>query len=513
MSVADYIQRMQSSLILLTGPSIDGLDFDDDRLSHLLKHLSQEAICEQIERDLNRNCVEVYELEREVVRCDTTTVSGHPAVKDDGVMQFGHSKGDPALPQCKLVTAALDIGGSGMPLVTEVLSGETADDGLYVQMVARVTETFQKTGLLFVGDCKMSARENRQSIATHAQFYLCPLPLTGETAKLMPEWIDVGIEKDRANALILIDRATDQGQTVRMAQGYEFERTLIPATVSDAAVVERVLIVNSPAHAQCQIRPLENHLQAVQTALEALTPSRGRGKRQIHQESTLQEAISGIEQHYHVKGLLEVTYERECRTETRAVGRGRGAAHREQRVIEHIRYQVISVVRNEPAIMAAQARLGWKAYVTNAPQTYLSLEKAVSCYRDQYRVENIYKRIKSHLHIEPLFVQQDDQIKGLTFLLTLGVRVLTLLEFVVRRHLQTTQTKLPGLFPGNRKKATDQPTAERILKAFSGLTITTIKDRSGRVLFRGLQTLSSLQNTLLQLLGFEELHAKLHNLQ
>jgi hypothetical protein len=32
----------------------------------------------------------------------------------------------------------------------------------------------------------------------------------------------------------------------------------------------------------------------------------------------------------------------------------------------------------------------------------------------------------------------------LTFLLTLGVRVLTLLEFVVRRGLQATKTKLSG---------------------------------------------------------------------
>jgi hypothetical protein len=84
---------------------------------------------------------------------------------------------------------------------------------------------------------------------------------------------------------------------------------------------------------------------------------------------------------------------------------------------------------------------------------------------------------------------------------------------VVRRSLQATKTKLPGLFPGNRKKETDKPTAEGILKAFSGLTIITIKNRSGTVLFRGLQTLSSVQNTILQILGFEELHANLQNLQ
>lgn len=512
-SVADYIKAMQNSLMLVTGQAIEVLDFDDDRLTHLLRHLSQETICEQIERDLSQNCVEVYELKTEIVRCDTTTVSGYHQVEEKGVMQFGHSKGDPTLPQFKLSTATLDVGGAGMPIATEVLSGETADDGLYVQLVRRVTETFQTTGLLFVGDCKMSSLSNRQKIAASEQFYLCPLPLTGETAQLMPGWIDAGIEKDSANELTLIHRENDEGKTVLAAKAYELERPLIDATASKPGVMERVMIVNSPTYAQMQIRGLEKNLQDSQKAIEALTPLPGRGKRQINTESDLQSAIAAIEKQYRIEGLLEVTYDRECRLQTRYVGRGRGSAQREQRTVEPIRYQITSVVRNEPAILSAQQRLGWRAYVTIAPQVRLSLEAAVLCYRNQYRIEGIYKRIKSHLNIEPLFVQRDDQIKGLTFLLTLGIRVLTLLEFVVRRSLQATKTKLPGLFPGNRKKETDKPTAERILKAFSGLTIITIKNRSGTVLFRGLQTLSSVQNTILQILGFEELHANLQNLQ
>ncbi|MCK7582351.1 MAG: hypothetical protein MZV65_46675 [Chromatiales bacterium] len=108
-------------------------------------------------------------------------------------------------------------------------------------------------------------------------------------------------------------------------------------------------------------------------------------------------------------------------------------------------------------------------------------------------------------------MQRDDQIQGLTFLLTLGVRVLTLLEFAVRRGLQAMQTKLSGFISGNPKKETDQLTAPKILKAFSGLTMTTIKDCSGKVLLCSLQTLSFAQRTILQILGLEELHAKLQN--
>lgn len=38
----------------------------------------------------------------------------------------------------------------------------------------------------------------------------------------------------------------------------------------------------------------------------------------------------------------------------------------------------------------------------------------------------------------PLFVQRDDQVQGLVHLLSLGLRILTLIEFVIRRQLAVT---------------------------------------------------------------------------
>ena len=89
----------------------------------------------------------------------------------------------------------------------------------------------------------------------------------------------------------------------------------------------------------------------------------------------------------------------------------------------------------------------------------------------QYRVERIFNRLKSRVHIAPLFVKLNDQIEGLTSLLTLGVRVLAVMEFVLRRSLQTDQTKLPGLHPENKTKMTDKPTAadpESVCGRFAG---------------------------------------------
>ena len=154
-SVAQYIKGMRNTLSAITGQPIEVLDFDDDRLSHLLKHLSKRKVWQAVEHELNQRTIEVYELPTDVVRCDPTTVSGHHEVTEGGLMQFGHSKDDPSLPQIKLAAASLDP--LGMPLVSEVVSGETADDGLYRGLIERVDTSLSKPGLLFVGDCKTCA--------------------------------------------------------------------------------------------------------------------------------------------------------------------------------------------------------------------------------------------------------------------------------------------------------------------------------------------------------------------
>ena len=74
------------------------------------------------------------------------------------------------------------------------------------------------------------------------------------------------------------------------------------------------------------------------------------------------------------------------------------------------------------------------------------------CYRNEYRVERIFNRLKSRVHIAPLFVKLNDQIEGLTYLLTLGVRVLTVMEFVLRRSLENDAGQTPRFAPREQAK-------------------------------------------------------------
>jgi transposase len=499
-SVEAYVKGMQNTLSHLSGQGIDPLDLSDDRLSHLLKHLSKPTYWHRIERDLNARSIEVHALPQAVIRCDATTVSGDHEVTEGGLLQFGHSKDDPTRPQIKVMMGSLDP--LGMPLATDVLSGERADDGLYLPIIERIRTGLQTTGLLFVGDCKMSALDTRAYLARHHDWYLSPLPLTGATAEAMDAWITTGVRQGEAGELARLWRTNDRGHEVLAAEGYECERTC-GAPDGDVEWRERVLVVRSPMHANHQAVGLEKRLRQAETQLTALTPPRGRGKRQITDEATLREVIALVLTAHRVDGLLSVAWEKQVEQTTHYVGRGRGSLSREKRVIQKTRYQITHLARQEDTIAARRQRFGWKAFVTNAGPKRLSLQDAVLGYRNEYRVERIFHRLKSRVHIAPLFVKLNDQIEGLTYLLTLGVRVLTVMEFVLRRSLQNDHAKLPGLHPENKTKMTDTPTAERILKAFADVSLTIIQNAAGEDILRRLTPLSELQKDILQRLGLD----------
>ncbi|MEL6554609.1 MAG: DUF4277 domain-containing protein, partial [Cyanobacteria bacterium J06621_11] len=103
------------------------------------------------------------------------------------------------------------------------------------------------------------------------------------------------------------------------------------------------------------------------------------------------------------------------------------------------------------------------------------------------------------LGLTPIFLATDQRVKGLIRLLSLGLRMLCLLEFSVRSGLDSTRQELPGLYAGNPKRATAKPTAELLLRAFRGITLTVMKINGTLQYF--LSALSQRQQRILQLLG------------
>jgi transposase len=360
-----YVRGMQQTLGQITAQPIRVLDFRDARLAHLLKHLRKAKYWQAIEHALNERSMTVYDWSAEVIRCDATTVSAGHEVVDGALVQFGHSKDDPSRPQIKRMTASLDP--LGRPRATNVVSGEQADDGLYIPLLARLGQGCEKPGLLVGGDCKRSALDIRAYLSGRQQLYLSPLPLTGTTAKQMPQWLSQGIAQDRAGELERVFRTAAPGQEVLVAPGYEGERTCrVQEAEAHREWPERILVVPSPAHGERQGTALEHRLAQAETTIRALTPARGRGKRQSTEAAELGKAIGKVLKAHRVEDLLQSASVKHTECRTQSVGRGRGSAEREQRVIEKVRYHITEITRHDERIDDRKAHLGWKAFVTNA---------------------------------------------------------------------------------------------------------------------------------------------------
>lgn len=100
-------------------------------------------------------------------------------------------------------------------------------------------------------------------------------------------------------------------------------------------------------------------------------------------------------------------------------------------------------------------QFGWRVSVSNQANEQLSLEQAILAYREEYLVEHGFGRvIGKPLSLSPMSVQSDRRATGLVRLLSIGLRVLTLLEFQVRQRLADTQEQLAGLYAGNPKRTT-----------------------------------------------------------
>jgi transposase len=285
-AVRDWANGIPRTLEHLLGHPIREVEFSDDRLGGVLSRLSDDETWDAIERDLWTATVTVYELALVGIRLDSTTSYGYHHVIDEGVMQRGHSKDHrPDLAQLKLMAAAEP---SGHLMACDIHPGQCADDPLYTPLIQRVRGIVGRRGLLYAGDCKMAALATRAEIAAHHDFYLVPLPLTGETATQVETWI-TAIVAGVQEATLLWDGPRWLGA------GYEFER-LLHALVDGEPVcwTERVQVVRSPTLAQRQQASLEKRLAAAEEELRALTPAPGRGKRPLREVDTLQSAITGV---------------------------------------------------------------------------------------------------------------------------------------------------------------------------------------------------------------------------
>src|SRR3954451_10721826 len=454
------------TLQVCLGKAVRPLDFHDDRLADILDHLAQGDSWQDCESDINQSTVRVYRLKADFFRVDMTTANSYvETLAQQGLFQFGHSKDNDDQPQIKVAMAALDP--LGMPVTTLVVPGNCADDPLYLPEIKKVQRTFGQGGKTFVMDCKGASLATRAHLADTKDFYLTPLsetqmPASKRRALLQPLW-----EGRQALQQVYRPAADPEEGEELVAEGFSVDVQL-QAEVNSRQVVwtERRWLVRSLAYAQGQHQQLERRLQKTQEQLTALN-ERKQGKKRLT-AGQLQTAAAEIVKKQRVGGMLNVQVQTTTHSKkVRAYG-DRPARLQKERVHR------LEVCRREEQIEAAKRDMGWRVYATN--QVLMSLAAVVWGYRGQNRLEDNWSRLKGQpLGLTPMFLQYESRIHGLVLLLSVALRLLSVVEWTVRKKLQASKETLTGLYPGQPGRQAKNPSAELLLQAFKGISLVIVE--------------------------------------
>lgn len=375
---------------------------------------------------------------------------------------------------------------AGVPLVSATLPGNGADDPIYVPTWERMVHTIGHKDFLFIADCKASAQSTRAQIDQHGGLYCVPLALTGRMEQTLAQWV-----LDPPAVLEAIYLPGQDLSEAPIGEGFELELGQRWQYGSQTEVydwMERQLVVRSAALAQQQQQGLEQRLARAEAALNALS------KRSHKDCCTLQKEVEALLKRHRVSECFQwqVHYTPVTRYTKRRRPKPDDLPH--QRLEDRFS---LSFQRNPEAIAQAQRLCRWRIYVTNAPIPRLERSQAVAYYRDQWTLERGYSRFKrGALPALPIFLQSDERIIGLMFLLTVALRLFTLIEVVVRRQLEQDKTKLAGLYAGNPKRTSRRPSTESLLGVFSGITLCRLPTGDSYT-----TPLSPLQAQILSLMG------------
>ena len=478
-------QRLITLKYCLDSPKMTCKDFTDDKLGSLLDKFSDDEKWTKFEHTHNQQLINVYNLDvaSEAIRLDAMITQSHR--KASGDFQLGHSKQHRAdLPQLKTMVATLDP--LAMPLFSLTVSGNTADDVLYLPVIKALMANLHLLHQLFVGDAKMGSLIIRSFLQLNNQYYLTPLSKKQCTPSQLAEYL-----AQKPEALIPITTKDKKGVTILKAQAFELTEQIEDET-NGICWEERRIIVYSPTYAKAQQISFENRLIKAQNDL-ALILVASQGRKKLRTKAEVQAAITQILTKHQVKKFIKVKINEHIETKTVRKYKDRPE---QIRATSHFD---LEISLNETAKEEHLQKLGWRAYACNAPKEKLDAKAVVECYRNEYKIEHKFDELLNKITaLMPVYLGKPNRIRGLIRLLLFALKYVSLIQYQVRSELKTTKQSLKELYPGNPGRATDKPTTNMILSAFKNihLTIVAIENK----IYVKIEDLKPIQQKILDLL-------------
>lgn len=512
-------QRLVLLQSLIGDSTLSSKDFADDKLAGLLDYLSTDEDWLKIEMDINKKGISIYRLASSdkinkpipTIRLDSAPMQSHGKVTEGGLLQYGYSKHHNSnLGQFKIQLCSLDneLNHFGYPISHITVSGEKADDGLYLPIIARIKEQLAaqqgyEKGNLYVGDGKMGSKEIRANISRNEDYYLVPLSKLQLSEANRLKYIKAREKINDQKVEKTIDEGTENEHRKVVAQGFEelkkcsYTFTLENLENEVYEWTERYLLVQSTYYKEQQEAKLNKDLaQAIQLLMALTLPKQG--KKVLKTLEEVEVAVNKILEDKHLEDLLLVHI-----TPIKHTRNIRAYGSKPARVEQYFTFE-LKVERQEEKIEERKELMGWQVYATNLPKTKLSFEDCVWKYRYQSNIERQFDNIRNKVvKLLPVYLNKDNRIVGLVNLLMLALKACCLMEYKVASALKEQKEALGDIYEGNPKRTSNKPTAKRMLRAFNGISIALIFENK-QIKFVLLTKLEPVQKKIIRLLDFQE---------
>src|SRR5499433_1576742 len=450
----------QQDTALLLGKAVPPQALNDDTAGRVLDRLYDFGTMRLFTACAVRAATR-FGLERRYVHFDTTSRSvwGEYQFAETQDLPFqvtyGYSKDKrPDLKQFVLSTLCVD---RAVPIWGKPEDGNASDKTLNATLLSEIAQLLAHYGIqrgayIYIADAALVTKDNLAALGD--TLFITRLPATySECGRVIAEavahdhWEEVGV---------LAQTPPTQhrpGTFYKVAEG----------TVTLYGKAYRAVVVHSSSQDQRRQKHLAREIQASYALLEATVREAARQEYFCHADAEAAAAkLRALQSAYHA---VEVRVE-----ERPKYGPGR-PSQKQPRVVKALRYGLQVTLHERAEVVARKVQeAGCFVLLTNVPtegEMAHSAGEVLQAYKEQHGVEQNFAFLKDPLIVNSLFLKKPERIEALGLILLLALLLWRLVERVLRIHVETTGSTLPGW----DKKETQKPTAFMMMTKFAAVIV------------------------------------------
>ncbi len=486
--LSHFFEDKPMPLIFPWNPVVAPSNFTEERAGNVLDefYLSNP---QKIFSMLTHSNIKLYNINTSSIRVDTTSKSFYGAYETDKPepIDIIHGFSKDKRPDLKQIMFGTATSSDGIPIVGEVMSGNTSDMTFNNGWIKTVRQALQKSDddfLLYTADSAAVTEDNLKQFKEYHVDMISRLP---ERYDLAEELIDQAI-----SANIWIEIGTlNEGKKAATYKSVSFERGL-------CGDIYRFVVVHSSSLDKRKLKTLDSKIE--KEKLELIKKVEEESKREFFCEEDARVEIEKFQKenrskfHTITSEIIEVD---------KTIKKSKRGRYKKGEIpLTEKRYLVkFKPVQDAIAYNREQERCGLFVLIT----TLKDMEKypdreILSQYKGQQAVENIFKFIKDPALVGAYCLKNPERIVAFGYILLMAAQVYTILERIVRKNLEKPDE---GPVEGLNRQKTKKPTAYAIEYVLSAILVIRVQKRKCEEWTLS-KELNNNQKRILRLAGFDE---------